>query len=242
MRRLGVPLTVAGPAPILGWDRDAQRIELPGLGPTAIGLRGRHQAANAAVADAVLDALDAAGIATVGAEARRRGYADARWAGRLELLAVPMARRRHARRPPRRRAQPRRRGGARAGARRPRPVPGRWPGQPARPPSSCGRRWPTRTSPPSSPRSPGPGRSARATVVCTAVDAPRALPAADLAAAWRAALPGLRVLVEADTDAALDLALATGDGPVVVAGSLYLVGAARARLVDDPLLRDPVAA
>jgi hypothetical protein len=26
----------------------------------------------------------------------------------------------------------------------------------------------------------------------------------------------------------------------VVAGSLYLVGAVRARLVDDPLLRDPV--
>ena len=45
-----------------------------------------------------------------------------------------------------------------------------------------------------------------------------------------------------DPDRALDLALATGDGPVVVAGSLYLVGAARARLVDDPLLRDPVAA
>ena len=55
-------------------------------------------------------------------------------------------------------------------------------------------------------------------------------------------VPGARVLVEPDPGAALDLALATGDGPVVVAGSLYLVGAARARLVDDPLLRDPVAA
>ncbi len=32
---------------------------------------------------------------------------------------------------------------------------------------------------------------------------------------------------------------AAGRGPVVVAGSLYLVGAARARLVDDPALRDP---
>ena len=30
-------------------------------------------------------------------------------------------------------------------------------------------------------------------------------------------------------------------GTVVIAGSLYLVGAARERLVDDPLLRDPVA-
>jgi hypothetical protein len=47
------------------------------------------------------------------------------------------------------------------------------------------------------------------------------------------------VRVAGDPDAALDLALASGRGPVVVAGSLYLVGAARARLVDDPALRDP---
>ena len=47
------------------------------------------------------------------------------------------------------------------------------------------------------------------------------------------------VRVAPDPDAALALALATGAGPVVVAGSLYLVGAARARLVDDPALRDP---
>ena len=30
-----------------------------------------------------------------------------------------------------------------------------------------------------------------------------------------------------------------GHGPIVVAGSLYLVGAARGHLVDDPDLRDP---
>ena len=35
-------------------------------------------------------------------------------------------------------------------------------------------------------------------------------------------------------------ATAAADGPIVVAGSLYLVGAVRARLVDDPLLRDPI--
>ena len=39
--------------------------------------------------------------------------------------------------------------------------------------------------------------------------------------------------------AALERALAAGDGPIVVAGSLYLVGAIRAQLVDDPALRDP---
>jgi len=37
----------------------------------------------------------------------------------------------------------------------------------------------------------------------------------------------------------VDRAVTTAEGPVVVAGSLYLVGAARARLVDDPELRDP---
>jgi hypothetical protein len=41
--------------------------------------------------------------------------------------------------------------------------------------------------------------------------------------------------------AALEVALAEAEGPVVVAGSLYLVGLVRARLVDDPLLRDPPA-
>ena len=46
----------------------------------------------------------------------------------------------------------------------------------------------------------------------------------------------------ADPRAALDAALASGSGPgpVIVAGSLYLVGAARAILVDDPrLVPDP---
>jgi folylpolyglutamate synthase/dihydropteroate synthase len=47
------------------------------------------------------------------------------------------------------------------------------------------------------------------------------------------------VSVEPDAERALERALATTDGPVVVAGSLYLVGAIRRRLVDDPLLRDP---
>jgi folylpolyglutamate synthase/dihydropteroate synthase len=42
-----------------------------------------------------------------------------------------------------------------------------------------------------------------------------------------------------DPEAALHRALEGAPGPVVVAGSLYLVGAVRARLVDDPLLRDP---
>ncbi|MEO5941082.1 MAG: bifunctional folylpolyglutamate synthase/dihydrofolate synthase, partial [Candidatus Limnocylindrales bacterium] len=76
------------------------------------------------------------------------------------------------------------------------------------------------------------------------VGGPRALPAAELAAAWEragGAAPGARrsVTAEPDVAAALDRILAGPPGPLVVAGSLYLVGAVRARLVDDPLLRDP---
>ena len=59
-RRLAVPLTEVVPAPLVGWDRDGIDVELPRLGRTRVGLRGRHQAANAAIADATLDALEAA--------------------------------------------------------------------------------------------------------------------------------------------------------------------------------------
>ena len=74
------------------------------------------------------------------------------------------------------------------------------------------------------------------------------MPAGRLAAIWTNQLATLRtrrlqpaatVETEPNLDAALDRALDGPPGPVVVAGSLYLVGAVRARLVDDPLLRDP---
>ena len=75
--RMGAPLTVVEPAAAPRLDRDGIEVELPRLGRTEVGLRGRHQAANAAVADAVLDALATAGIATIDGGARRAGYADA---------------------------------------------------------------------------------------------------------------------------------------------------------------------
>jgi dihydrofolate synthase/folylpolyglutamate synthase len=239
--RLGVPLTVARPAPILGWTRDALTVDLAGLGPTGIGLRGRHQAANAAVADALLDGLAAAGIATVPSEARRRGYATATWAGRLELVAGP--------------------GGREVlldGAHNP-------DGAAAlatalddlRPPLAGG------TGTPPAPLTivwaamadkdvDGVLRAlaasptlAGARIVCTAPDLPRALPPDELARRWRVVLPGAQVETAPSPEAAVEAALrGTGPharGPVVVAGSLYLVGAARAVLVDDPALRDPVA-
>ena len=77
-----------------------------------------------------------------------------------------------------------------------------------------------------------------ATVVATQLDVPRAMPADELAGLWRERSDVVAV-VEPDVDRALDRAMSTGRGPVVVAGSLYLVGAARARLVHDPALEDP---
>ena len=230
-RRLDVPLTIVEPAPLLGWDRDGIDVELATLGRTRVGLRGRHQAANVAIADAVLDALAEAGIARVTPEARRAGYSAAVWPGRLELLTV---------------------GGRDVlldGAHNPA-------GAAAlavalddlRPYLADG---PITLLTASMADKDVDGivaalASARslggATVICTSLRVPRALPAEALAARWQAGLPGARVIVEADAAAALERALSrppAGAGPIVVAGSLYLVGAARGHLVDDPDLRDP---
>jgi folylpolyglutamate synthase/dihydropteroate synthase len=93
-----------------------------------------------------------------------------------------------------------------------------------------------------------------ATIICTSLDVPRAMPALELAARWRAILAARRgagagagagrrgaahvVIAERDPIAALERALAA-PGPVLVAGSLYLVGTARGHLIDDPAFRDP---
>jgi len=229
--RLGVPLEIVEPAPLLGLDRDGIEVDLPGLGRTNVGLRGRHQAANVAVADALLDALGAAGIADADPAARRRGYASVVWPGRLELVRV----------------------GDRdvlldgahnpAGARalavsldELRPYLGDAADDPL-------------TLVTASMRDKdvdgivaalaGAAALRGATVIATTVDLPRAMPAAALADRWRSLAPavGRITSIEAPLEA---LAAALGTpGPTVVAGSLYLVGAVRAHLVDDPDLRDP---
>jgi folylpolyglutamate synthase/dihydropteroate synthase len=80
---------------------------------------------------------------------------------------------------------------------------------------------------------------AAAHVVATQVPGERAMPAGELAARWRAARPGAMITTMDDLSTALGHALATARRPVVVAGSLYLVGEARRRWLDDPLLADP---
>ncbi len=227
-RRLGVPLTEVTAAPLLGWDRDTIEVELPRLGRTRVGLRGRHQAANVAVADAILDALEAAEIASTTVAQRRTGYATARWPGRLELLDV----------------------GGRdvlldgahnpAGAAalaialddlRPHLQPG--------PLTLVTASMADKDVDGVVRALAGSAALAGARIICTRLDLARALDAGLLAAAWERRQPGSRPIVEPDPSTALDRALEGETGPVVVAGSLYLVGHARARLVDDPHLRDP---
>jgi dihydrofolate synthase / folylpolyglutamate synthase len=240
-RRVAAPLSVVSPAPLLETHRDGIDVELGRLGRVRVGLRGRHQAANVAVADAVLDALETAGIATVLPEARRSGYAAVRWPGRLELVEVagrevlldgahnPAG------------------AAALAGAFddiAPFLLPGR----------------PTLVVAIMADKDVDgviealvESRLLRdARVICTSSGSSRSLPPDRLAARWEA-LAGRAAEAIADPRAALDAAIASGggagqdasrtgggQGQVVVAGSLYLVGAARAILVADPsLMPDP---
>ncbi len=227
-RRVAVPLTVVEPATLIGWDRDGLDVELPGLGPTRVGLRGRHQAANVAVADATLDALAEAGIAVADAAARRRGYASAVWPGRLELLELGEGR-----------------DVLLDGAHNPA--------------GAAALALALDDLRPHLDRGPltlvvasmadkdvdgvvtalaAAAAINGATVIATSVDAPRAMPAEDLAQRWRRVAGPATVTAVPDPLQALDAALAR-PGTTVVAGSLYLVGAVRAHLVDDPELHDP---
>ena len=222
-RRMAVPLTEVAPAPLLDWDRDRIQVALPRLGPTWVGLRGRHQAANVAVADATLDALEAAGIATVDAETRRAGYAAVRWPGRLERLesdgrevildgahnpagAVALA-------------------GALDDL-RPFLTPG--------PITLLTASMADKDVAGVIASLAGAASLADVRVICAAVDLPRALPAADLASLWRDALSARsRVTIATSVEAGLAQALADATGPIVVAGSLYLVGEVRGRLTGE---------
>jgi dihydrofolate synthase/folylpolyglutamate synthase len=86
--RLEVPLAITTPLEVVVSDRLGSTLLHPALGTIRLGLLGAHQASNAAVAIAILEALADAGIAHVGQRAIRDGLAHARWPGRLELLEV----------------------------------------------------------------------------------------------------------------------------------------------------------
>ena len=185
-------------------------------------------------------ALDEAGIARVGPDARRAGYAQARWAGRLELIEADP--------PAGRGVQEVLLDGAHnpAGAAvlaqalddlRPYLAGGSEP-DPPRLTLICGAMADKDVA--GVVRALSTSRAlAGADVICTQVDAARALPAAELAGLWRdAAGAAYRIRVVPEPAAALAAARETAPGPIVVAGSLYLVGAIRALLVHDPALDD----
>ena len=84
---VGAPLTIATHGAIRTLGRDGIEVELPRLGTVNVGLLGRHQGENAAVALATLDAMKSAGLTTVSDEEIRAGFAAARWPGRMELIS-----------------------------------------------------------------------------------------------------------------------------------------------------------
>jgi len=237
--RVGVPLRDASLPRVLSMDRGGLRLEAEGLGELRIGLLGRHQAANAGLALAVLDGMRECGLADVPEPALRRAWADVRWPGRLELLALgpdDKATAADTRAP-----DPRRPDILLDGAHNPH-------GAAAlaaaldelRPLLSGGR--PTLLlgvlRDKDVPAMLGPLQGCAALhdlqVVATDVpDTPRALPAAELAAAWRSrsANPAQPI---ADVDEALRRAIEMARreaGPLLVCGSLYLVGHVRGRLL-----------
>lgn len=236
-RRLGVSLQEVTPLTVRGMDRAGIILQHPTYGTLRVGLLGRHQALNAAVAVAILEALERAGIAPIAPEALRNGLATVRWPGRLELLRIdpvgidvvldgahnvdgaralaagldelaPLLQ------------------GGRAtllmGALRDKDAVGMV-GALA-----------------------GSELLRSAHMVTTGVpDSPRSMSAPELASIWRQRAPR-RVFVETVEDPSLALAAAVetaraAGGPLICCGSLYLIGAVRGWLVDEPELRDPPA-
>jgi dihydrofolate synthase/folylpolyglutamate synthase len=228
---LAVPLLVCPPLPLLAMDRAGMTFEQPRLGRLHLPLLGRHQAANAAVALGAIGALGAAGVADVQDEAIRAGLASTRWPGRLEVL------------------EQRGRTILLDGAHNP-----------------DGARALALTVDELGPGLP-PGRAVllagvmadkevlqmmqafaesrvlgAARFVASGVpDAPRAMSAASLVRAWYEASGGTADAAFDDADAALAHALEAATvegGPLVVAGSLYLVGYVRACLLPDTITDD----
>ncbi len=237
-RRVGAPLSVVEEPPLLGVDAAGIVVDLPRLGPTRVGLAGRHQAGNAAVADAILDGLESAGIATAPADARRRGYASAAWPGRLEWITAPRGGRvllDGAHNPA---------GAAALAVALDDLLPFLRDDGGELPPVTLV----TASMDDKDIEGVVAGLSESraldgAVVIATTPGAvPRAMPAAEVAAVWRRTAPRISAVVTVDDPVgAVDRAIeqGRGHGLTVVAGSLYLVGAVRAHLMDDPELRDP---
>ena len=218
--RVGVPLQRVQPLPVTASGRAGIDVTTE-QGPLHVALLGRHQAANAAMALAILDALAVAGIATTPRHATETAFATARWPGRLELMSlgpgepdvlIDGAHNPH--------------GAAALAAALDELRPELSPGRPTlmigvvREKDLAGVLAPLRHS----------STLSAASVIATSVpDTPRSNEPLVVARAW-----GEDARTIEDTDEALVAALASArqaGGPLVIAGSLYLVGHVRDKLI-----------
>lgn len=201
----------------LGWRSDAGVTRIETLrtpracyGPLTFALHGRHQLPNAAVAVRLLEELSAAGIGVPRA-AIERALTDVRWRGRLEWVDCA---------PGRRMLLDPAHNVAAAEAL----------GVYVR--EACPGGLPfvfgTLADKDGAGMLAALGGAVRR-IVCTPIDSPRATPAAELAAAARAARPDVPVETAASPVAALAAAWRTGPA-AAVAGSVYLVGEVLAAL------------
>jgi dihydrofolate synthase/folylpolyglutamate synthase len=223
---LDVPLTECLPLAVLAMDRSGVCLDHPRLGELHVPLLGRHQAANAAVALGVIEALEAAGVAAVPDAAVSTGLARTGWPGRLELLEHEG------------------RTILLDGAHNPdgaavlaTTVDELAPSLPAGRATLLVGMMADKEVMEVLATLAGSRVLGESRFMATGVpDTPRALPAADLAQRWADAAGVAADFAHDDADAALDRALEVAGregGPLVVAGSLYLVGHLRSRLVPD---------
>jgi dihydrofolate synthase/folylpolyglutamate synthase len=186
-------------------------------GPITLALRGEHQIRNALVAVRLLEALRRTGVRVPG-EAIERGLTEVDWPGRLELIQVQEG-------PQVLLDAAHNVDGAAALA----AYLGRW--HPERPTLVIGVMRDKDVA-----GIVGALLPMVSSVIATAADTPRALPARDLAARIAAAGAEIPVRAEPDPVTAVEDALAAGQ-TVCVTGSIYLVGAVRDRLRRRAILR-----
>jgi dihydrofolate synthase/folylpolyglutamate synthase len=226
-REVGAPLRVCVPLSVERMDGAGLTLQHPRLGRVHLPLPGRHQAHNAAVALGIVDACEEAGVVDVPDAARLAGLERVRWPGRLELVdhegttvlldgahnpdgAIALARAVDELAP----FLPAGRMTLLLGIMADKAVADVLEALAGSRVMRAGR------------------------VVTTAVpDTERTLSAGDLAAAWVSVVGSQVEAASESADAALARALEIAvveRGPLVVSGSLYLVGHVRARLVGDP--------
>jgi len=211
---------------VMNMDLSGITLQEPRLGRLQVPLLGRHQAANAAVALGVVAALAEAGVADVPDAAVVTGLARTRWPGRMEVLqhdglTVLLD---GAHNPD---------GAAALASAVDELAPHLPPGPVTMLLAVMADKAVAEIL--AALAAAAPLREARC-LATRVPDSDRSLPASDTAAAWAAATGRANADAIDDADEALQRACElaeTAGGPLVITGSLYLVGHMRAQLVPD---------